>query len=152
MTRATSSVVAVVLLALVAVAGVAAVSATLPDAPAEPPPLTDLSLEADGTEDTLTIRHVAGDDLDVADLSIRVRVDGDPLAHQPPVPFFAARGFVSGPTGPLNHAGGTTWQAGQTGTLHIASTNSPRPDPGDPISVTVATDHSVVADLQTTAA
>lgn len=150
-TRATSSVVGVVLLVALTIAGVAAVSAAFPDAPAEPAPVVDFRLAADATEDSITITHVAGDDLDVADLRLDVSVDGEALVHQPPVPFFAARGYVSGPTGPLNHAGGTTWRAGQSGTLRIATTNAPRPDPGDRVSVTVAADRAVVADLDATA-
>lgn len=152
MTRATSPVVGVVVLALLAVLGVAAVGAAMPAEPAEPVPVADLELDVDAATDRLTIRHAGGDTLDAANLRLRVRVAGDSLARQPPVPFFAARGFVSGPTGPFNHAGGTTWRAGQRGTVRIASTNRPRPDPGDRVTVTVATDRGVVAELAATAA
>lgn len=141
----------VLLLALVTLLGAAAVGATLPSVPEEPPPSAALRLDADAASDRLTVRHVAGDDLDVADLDVTVTVDGDALAHQPPVPFFAARGFVSGPTGPFNHAGGTTWRAGQRGTLRIASTNDPQLSSGDRVTVTVTTDRDVVAKLSTIA-
>lgn len=151
MARALSPVIGVVALVAVTVIGVAAVGAAVPSAPAEPPPLADLGLEADADSDTVAITHVSGEPLDVADLRLEVTVAGEPLARQPPVPFFAARGFESGPTGPFNHAGGTDWRAGQRGTLTIASTNGPRPEPGDTVTVTVATDRGVIAELSATA-
>ena len=55
-----------------------------------------------------------------------VRVDGDPLRHQPPVPFFSARGFRPGPTGPFNAAADPTWTVGERASVRLASTNHPR--------------------------
>lgn len=151
MSRALSPVVGVVLLAFVTVLGAAAVGAMVPTAPAEPPPVVDLRVDVDAATDRVTLRHVGGDTLDVADLRLRIRVNGTRLARQPPVPFFAAHGFVSGPTGPFNHAGGTTWRAGQRASLRIASTNRPVPDRGDRVTVIVATERQTIAELTTTA-
>lgn len=150
MPRGSSPGVAVVLLALVTVLAAAAVGAAIGEPP-DPTPVADLRLSVDASADRLTIRHAAGDALDVADLEVRVSVAGEPLAHQPPVPFFAARGFASGPTGPFNPAGGTTWRAGQTATLGLAGTNAPLPDEGDRVTVTVSTDTAALAELEATA-
>ncbi len=150
--RATSAVVAVVLLALVTVLAAAAVgAATMTNVPEEPAPMADFRLEVEAATDRIAIRHVSGDVLNVTDLQIRVHVAGEPLARQPPVPFFASRGFRSGPTGPFNPAGGTTWRAGERGTLRLASTNSPGIDSGDRVSVLVLSDRGTVASLRATA-
>lgn len=151
MSRALSTVVGVVVLALVAVLAATVVGTALPRTAAEPTPVVDLRLDVDATANRLTIRHAGGDDLDVTGLRFEVQVGDERLAHQPPVPFFAARGYVSGPTGPFNPAGGTSWRAGQVGTLTLASTNRPLPASGDRVTVTVATDRGVVAELSTTA-
>jgi flagellin-like protein len=146
-----SPVLGVVLLVLVTVTAAAAVGATFASTPAEPTPMTELRLTVDADDDRLALRHVTGDALNVSNLRLRIHVDGEPLAHQPPVPFFAATGFRSGPTGPFNPAGGTSWRAGQRGTLRLASTNSPDIDPGDHVRVQVLADHGTVASLQATA-
>jgi FlaG/FlaF family flagellin (archaellin) len=54
-------------------------------------PRASLSLSVAG--DTLTLTHRGGDALDVTALRLVVTVDGGPLTHQPPVPFFSTRGF-----------------------------------------------------------
>lgn len=152
MARASSPVVAVCLLVAVTVLAAAAVGTTLAtETPSEPVAVTDLRVSADAATDSVTLRHAGGETLNASSLRVRLRVDGQPLAHQPPVPFFATRGFRSGPTGPFNPAGGTTWRAGQRATLRLASTNSPRLRAGDRVVVTVATDQGIVAELSTTA-
>lgn len=147
MSRATSPVVAVVLLAMVTVVAAAGVGLGLATSPADPVPVAELRLSVDAGADALTLRHAGGDTIDVDDLAVAVRVDGHPLAHQPPVPFFAARGFRSGPTGPFNGAHDPSWRAGQRATLRLASTNDPLIDPGDRVTVTLATERGVVATL-----
>jgi len=89
------------------------------------------------TGDTVALTHEAGPDLRVSRLRLVVAVDGTPLAHQPPVPFFAAEGFRGGPTGPFNVASDDTWTAGETGSVRVAGTNDPAPAPGRTVSVTV---------------
>lgn len=110
----------------------------------ELPPRVSLALAVDG--DTLTLTHRGGDELDVTALRIRVLVDGDPLAHQPPVPFFSARGFHSGPTGPFNSASDSRWTAGETTSLRVAGTNQPALDAWTVVSVRVYADDTLVAD------
>jgi FlaG/FlaF family flagellin (archaellin) len=109
------------------------------------PPRASLSVVATGQ--TLSFTHHGGDALDVRRLRLVVAVDGDPLAHQPPVPFFSARGFRSGPTGPFNSATDPRWTAGETATLRIAGTNRPTLSSGDVVSVRVFADGALVARL-----
>lgn len=150
--RGTTPVVAVVLLAAVAVLAAGAVGAALPSGPGEPPPTASLSLSVDAAADRLTLTHHGGDAIAPADLRVRVRVDGRPLDHQPPVPFFAARGFRAGPTGPFNAATTGTWRAGQSASLRLATTNAPPIEPGDRVRVTVHAEDARVAVLTAAAA
>ncbi|MFC7136383.1 hypothetical protein [Halobaculum litoreum] len=60
----------------------------------------------------LTFVHAGGDAVDVTDLRLVVLVDGERLRYQPAVPFFAQRGFRSGPVGPFNRAGDARWTTG----------------------------------------
>jgi hypothetical protein len=80
-------------------------------------------------------------------LAVRVTVAGTPLRHQPPVRFFAARGFRAGPTGPFNAAADPAWTAGETASLRLASTNAPGIDPDDRVVVRVLVDGRRVATL-----
>jgi len=148
--RAVSSVVGTVaLLGVVVVAGTAVLAAVPADEPATVP-AARLSLTAEAGPDRVALTHEGGDTLSAAALSVTVRVGGDPVAHQPPVPFFAATGFESGPTGPFNSASDGRWRAGETAAFVLASTNT-QLHPGDSVSVTVRTDVGVVARLETTA-
>lgn len=87
------------------------------------------------TETGLAVTYERGPTLDVSALRLRIAVGGEPLAFQPPLPFFAARGFRSGPTGPFNVAGDGAWSAGETGTLAVAGTNGPELEPGRTVTV-----------------
>jgi flagellin-like protein len=148
--RAVSSVVGtVVLLGVVVVAGTAVFAAVPAGEPATVP-TARLSLIAEAGPDRVALTHEGGDTLRAAALDVTVHVGGEPVAHQPPVPFFAATGFESGPTGPFNSAHDGQWRAGETAAFALASTNT-RLDPGDSVSVTVRTDAGVVARLETTA-
>jgi hypothetical protein len=129
----------VALLVSLAVAGVAV--GLLPD----PAPTAALALRADAATDGLTLTHRGGDTLDVRALDLRIRVAGRPLRHQPPSPFFAAEGFRSGPTGPLNPATDRRWTAGERARLRLASTNAPLLAPGDRVTVTLRVDGERVA-------
>jgi FlaG/FlaF family flagellin (archaellin) len=148
--RATSPVVGVALLVLVtAILAAGLGAAVLGTVPAEPPPQTRLSISVDG--DRLRVVHQAGDTLDVRRMEVHVAVNGTRLAHQPPVPFFAATGFAGGPTGPFNSASDGAWRAGETAAVELAGTNSPRITEGSRVTVTVATDRGVVTERTTTA-
>lgn len=140
----------VVLAVTIAVAGVATAGLASID-PHAPPPQAAFSLSVDGQTDRLTLRHLGGDTLDVRNLSVRIRVDGTPLSHQPPVPFFAARGYRGGPTGPFNSRADPRWQPGEAASVRVAGTNAPGIDPGVTVTVTLVVDGTRVARMSTTA-
>jgi FlaG/FlaF family flagellin (archaellin) len=106
-------------------------------------PHVSLSLSVHG--DALELTHRGGDALDVTGLRLVVTVDGDPLTHQPPVPFFSARGFRSGPTGPFNRAADPQWTAGETASIRVAETNQPTLSGGETVTVRVYADGALVA-------
>ncbi|MGM0448392.1 MAG: type IV pilin [Methanobacteriota archaeon] len=124
--------------------GVAAAALDGPSATA--PPSAVLSLSA--TDDRIAIEHRGGDPLDVAAVTVRVSVDGDPLDEQPPVPFFSAAGFRPGPTGAFNAAGGDTLRVGDTATFRVADTNDPTLEPGRRVTVEITADGQPVARLE----
>ncbi len=121
------------------------------DRPSDPPPTAAFTLSADADDDRIAVTHRAGDAVDVTDLDVHVTVDDEPLDRQPPVPFFSGLGFHSGPTGPFNPAGGTTWRPGETASFRVATTNDPTVDPGDDVTVRLSVRGSTVATLTTTA-
>lgn len=150
--RALSPVIGVVLLLVVTVAlagvvGTVALGVSLPSAPSH----AVLDLQVDAGTDRLTLVHRSGDALDVAELSLRVRIGGTPLARQPPVPFFSATGFEPGPTGPFNSASDPRWTPGERASLQLAGTNDPLLSPGAEVTVTLSTNETVVAELEATA-
>ncbi|MFB6159979.1 MAG: type IV pilin [Haloferacaceae archaeon] len=108
-------------------------------------PTAAVAVVVDPGTDRLTLTHRGGDPLDVRRLRLRVRVGGRPLRRQPPVPFFAARGFRSGPTGPFNVRADPRWRPGERASLRLAATNDPLVDPGDRVTVTVLVDGWTVA-------
>ena len=148
-TRATSSVVGIALLVLVAVLSSAVVGATVFDiAPTENgPPRVSFTASADATADRIAMTHRSGDPLTVSNLRLEISVGGEPLAEQPPVPFFASPGFESGPTGPFNSATDGKWQAGETGAVRLATTNSPQLHPGVRVTIEVYTENYRLATL-----
>lgn len=111
------------------------------------PAVFSLSATPDGR---IVIRHTAGPELNVRELSLQVTVDGTALRHQPPVPFFAAAGFRAGPTGPFNIAAEQEWTIGESASVHVASTNSPTIDTGTTVTVRIFRDDVTVAVLETT--
>jgi hypothetical protein len=129
----------VALLVSLAVAGAAL--GLLPD----PAPTAAFALRADAATDRLVLTHRGGDPVDVRAATLRVAVSGQPLRHQPPTPFFAADGFRSGPTGPLNPESDGRWTAGERGRLRLAATNAPLLDPGDRVRATIRVDGRRVA-------
>lgn len=152
MSRAITSVVGTLLLvAVTVVAAAATLSVVVAVDPGTDAPTAALALTADADADRIALTHRGGDTLAVGDLSVTVSVDGRELERQPPVPFFAARGFESGPTGPFNSASDDDWTAGETGGFRLASTNDPALSPGDRVEVTIATEGAVVATVETTA-
>lgn len=151
MARAVSPVVGVVAVIGITVLLATTVGLIATATPEAPAPVATFELTVEGEGDRISLTHRGGDRLTVEELRITVAIEGEPLAFQPPVPFFAASGFAPGPTGPLNVASDGDWQAGETGTFELAGTNHPRPSPGDTGTVTIATDTAVVDEVETTA-
>lgn len=100
-----------------------------------------LSARADGT---VRLVHRGGPPLSPSRLRLRVLVDGTPLVHQPPVPFFAAEGFRAGPTGPFNAAHEGRWRPGETAGFRVAATNTPTLRTARRVTVTVLRDDETV--------
>jgi flagellin-like protein len=147
--RGLSPVIGVVCLVGITVVLAATVGVVVPASiPAEPTVATfDVAVEPDGE---LRMTHQGGDVIDPESIALHVRVDGEPLAEQPPVPFFSASGFESAPTGAFNSATGGTWRTGETASLRIAATNAPAIEPGDTISIRLSVDGYGVVELETT--
>lgn len=117
----------------------------------ENPPRTTVTATADADEDRIALTHVGGETLDVTELTVRITIDGVELAHQPPVPFFAATGFESGPTGPFNSAADPRWTAGETAGVRLAGTNAPQLTPGAHVTVTIYAGDARIAAVDATA-
>lgn len=132
---------------LATMVGVAALDAE----PTDPGPQVRFTASADAATDRVSVTHRGGDTLSTGDLRVEIAVDGRPLEEQPPIPFFAAEGFASGPTGPFNSATDEPWRAGETAALRLAATNAPRLDPGDRVEIDLYHDGSVIGELETTA-
>ena len=144
--RGIAPVAGVLLLAITVVLAGGVVTAAI-DAPAEPAPTASLSLSA--TDDRIAVTHRGGDALDASELDLRVRVDGEPLARQPPVPFFSAAGFHPGPTGAFNAATDGDLRVGESASFRVAGTNDPTLEPGRTVTVEVSVDGRPVATLET---
>lgn len=150
--RASSPVVGVALVVALAVVLASSVAAALVVGvtPAAPAPSARLALTVDADADAIALQHRGGDAIDADDLRVVVSVDGTRLRHQPPVPFFAARGFQSGPTGPFNRGYDGAWTAGETASFALADTNHPGIDAGDRVTVRVYANDALVARLAVT--
>ncbi|WP_416838456.1 type IV pilin [Haloferax sp. DFSO52] len=141
----------VLVVALVVVlAGVVGVAA-LDAAESAPDPVRPTVLSASVTDGTLTLTHEEGAPLDVRSLRIHITVDGDSLAYQPPVPFFSARGFRPGPTGPFNSASDPEWTVGESASVAVAGTNDPALTSGSRVVVRVSDGETPIAVLRTVA-
>jgi hypothetical protein len=141
--------VAAVLVVAVTVLAAASVAVALPALPGEPPPQRAISTDATA-DGRVAVTLLSGDAVDVQEAEVRVSVNGDPLRHQPPVPYFAASGFYGTPTGPFNVAADPAWRVGETAALRVAGTNAPLPAAGDTVAVAVAVDGRTVATAETT--
>ena len=151
--RALAPVAAVLLFAVtVLLAGVTvtALATGVASTDLSPAPMAAMTCSADADSGTLAFTHRGGNPLDPTRLRLRVSVDGDPLVHQPPVPFFAASGFESGPTGPFNRGWAGRWTAGTTASLSLAGTNSEL-GRGDSVRLRLWSDDTLVVDCTTTA-
>ncbi len=114
-------------------------------------PTAAFDLAADGETSTVAIDHLEGDEIDVAELSIRITVDGEELTDQPPVPFVGADGFDGSPTGPFNAESDSEWRTGERVSVTVAETNDPTVESGDTVGVTLVVNGTRIATLETTA-
>lgn len=114
----------------------------------EPAPTATFSASA--SNDRLALVHEGGEPLDTQTLSLRISVDGEPLAHQPDIPFFSQRGFRPGPTGPFNTASDSTWTVGERASLRVARSNQPTLEPGARVEIRVVDERAEIARLSTT--
>lgn len=142
--RGVAPVVGAFLLVLVTVVLALSVGAALTVPELEEPPSASLSVTADAEDKRIALAHEGGDRLDVAELTVTVEIDGEELEEQPPVPFFAADGFDSGPTGPFNSRSPNEWQAGETAAVRLAGTNAPMLSNGSEVTVMVAVDDAIL--------
>lgn len=151
--RAVSPVTGTVLVVLctVMLSGALAVAVLGSDLNATPAPSVVLSATANADTDRILLLHRAGEPLDVRQLDVLIAVNGTALARQPPVPFFAATGFRSGPTGPFNSADDPLWTPGERASVRIAGTNDPTLSPGSTVTVRLVFDGQVVAVVETAA-
>lgn len=138
---ATESAVGITLVVVVGTAVAAVGLGVIPSAPT----VAGATLVVDG--DRLVLTHRAGDPVDVRRLDVTVRVGGDPLRYQPPVPFFSARGFRPGPTGPFNAAADPTWDPGERASIRLASTNRPQVVAGARVTVELSYDGRTLTTL-----
>ncbi|MFQ3283360.1 MAG: flagellin-like protein [Natronomonas sp.] len=148
--RGVSPLVGVLCLLVVTVALAATVVVTVPVGSVPEHTVATFDAAADPTGE-IRVTHTGGDVIDPETLDIRIRVEGEPLAEQPPVPFFSARGFESAPTGAFNSAAATAWRAGETASFRTAGTNAPPIDPGDTVTIRLYADDYNIAELEVTA-
>lgn len=148
--RAVSPVVAIVVLLLITLVLAGTLGVTVLNVSPSEPTRATFTLSADSTTQTITVTHRGGAALDPSSLRLRITVGGDPIAHQPPVPFFAAEGFMGGPSGPFNSAYEGEWVAGQSASVRLASTNT-RFRSGSELSIRLYADDQLLAQLETRA-
>lgn len=144
MDRGLSPVIGVMLLVALAVLLSASIGLMAPTLGSEPPPTATLTTAVDDENNRIAITHRGGETLRVSNLEVVVEIDGHKLRHQPPVPFFSAKGFESGPTGPFNSASDGSWRAGETAAFRIAGTNEPTLGPDSSVTVRLVVEHAVI--------
>lgn len=149
--RGISPVAGVVLLLAITVLLAGTVSVVALGIPVPATPVTPVTATVTATADTneITITNEDHRVLDVRNLDIRIEIDGTPLEHQPPVPFFSATGFRSGPNGAFNDAANPYWEPGETVSLRIATTNNPQLTPHATLTVRIYRNGIPIATLET---
>lgn len=149
--RAISPVVGTISLVLLTVALVAVGAAVVGSTPLEdstPTQSVAVSVAADESG-TITLAHEGGPPIDVEATTLHVAVDGQPLAEQPPVPFFSVSGFEPGPTGAFNSASDPRLTVGETASFTVAGTNAPALEAGSTVTVEVLRGDRLVASAET---
>lgn len=150
-TRGAVPVVGSILLVALTVIGALAVGAIVTTDTTQPQPTSSFDATVDHETNAIALRLRHGDELDVSALSLTVTIDGTALRYQPPLPFFAADGFESGPTGPFNTASSDTWRVGERGEFQIASTNDPALEAGTVVEIQIYYDGQSLTTIEMTA-
>jgi len=131
---------------LVGVVGTSVLGSTALSPTVRAPVAMDVTADDGGT---ITVTHDGGRPIDVEAVSVTITVDGTPLSHQPPVPFFSTSGFEPGPTGPFNSASESRWTVGESASVTVAGTNDPVLEPGSTVVVRVVRGERVIASAET---
>lgn len=143
-----SALLVVIVVSMSVAVGATALSITAP----EPVPSASVSMTVDaGDLQRIAITLERGEPLDVDDLTLEIAIDGEPLAHQPPVPFFQTTGFRPGPTGPFNYGSNGVWEVGETGSFRLDGSNEPSLTSGSRVELRIFLDGTVVASAETRA-
>lgn len=147
MTRAIAPIIGTLLLVgvtvgLAALLGTVVVGVTPPEGVA----FVVLEVAVDLETNEIILTNHGGATLDVGSIEVRILINGTPLEHQPPVPFFSAVGFRAGPTGPFNTAADSSWEPDESAKLRIASTNSPQLRSGALVTVELYRDGQPLAE------
>ncbi len=148
--RATVHVIGTLLLVVVTVVLAVTLSTAVLGGASAPEPAATAALDLSVDGETLIVTHTDGEPLDIEGVSMEIAVDNEPLDEQPPVPFFAASGFESGPTGAFNPAGSTELVVGESASLTVASTNSPTIEAGTTVTVTLYDGSNRLLETETT--
>ncbi|EMA42466.1 flagellin domain-containing protein [Halococcus saccharolyticus DSM 5350] len=135
---------------VVTLAGIVGVFVVGVDGQMDDPPTATITAERETGDrydnPKIVLTHVAGDELNARDLTIRILVDGQPLEDQPVVPAPAGMdGFVGTLSAPLQKGGDNTWSAGETTSLVVAGTNSPYPSTGSSLTINFYVDGTAIA-------
>lgn len=115
-----------------------------------PPPRASFDLSASASDRTVVIEHGGGDPVDVSALEVIIQIDGEPIPHQPPVPFESEAGFRAH-WGPFHEWADQEWTPGTEAGLELSAANGAALEPGVPVSVDLVVEESTVARLETTA-
>ncbi|MFB6132888.1 MAG: type IV pilin N-terminal domain-containing protein [Halanaeroarchaeum sp.] len=151
--RGVSPAVGTVAMVLVTVGLVVAGSTVVGSSALDPPEATSPVMLSVSVDDSgrIELSHDGGPPVDVGTVSVHVVVDGRPLEDQPPVPFFSASGFASGPTGAFNSASDDRFEVGETTSFTVAGTNAPTIEAGSSVTVDVRRDGRILARAETSA-
>lgn len=96
-------------------------------------------------EGEIELNHVAGDSIDVAELSMTISVGGESLEYPLEIPFNGNEGFSGAASGPFHPDSSSNWTTGENASAKVAGTNDPEIESGDRVTVTLAVDGETIA-------
>lgn len=98
-----------------------------------------------GADGEIELDHVAGEPVEVDDLSMTISVNGEVLEHQPEIPFNGNEGFNGAASGPFHPDSSSNWTTGETASVKVAGTNDPEIESGDRVTVVLAVGGETIA-------